>query len=235
MPRASDYLSSPRSVELRRTMVDRQLRTFDVTNVDVLEAVIATPREPFLNGELDSLVYSDATLEARSASTRRPLLAPMFVARALQLAEILPGETVLDVAGGPGYSAAIAARLAASVTALEDDEDVRRPRGAGFRGAWARRTRGAVRGDLPQAPPATSATTSFSSTAPSGSGRTHCWRALPTAAVFWPSRAGAGGSRGASRFMLYSRSGDSFGSRALFGAAAEIVLPAFAAPREFVF
>jgi protein-L-isoaspartate(D-aspartate) O-methyltransferase len=232
MPSAADYLSSPRSVELRRTMVDRQLRTFDVTNVDVLEAVLATPREPFLDGELDSLVYSDASLFAAGAKSRRALLAPMFVARALQLAEVRTGDAVLDVAGGPGYSAAIAARLAGSVTALEDDDGFVTRAAKAFADLGLHNAR-AVKGDLAQ-----------------GAGDSHYDVILVNGAVetrpeallarladggrLLAVEAGAGGSRGASRFVLYTRSGATFGVRPLFGATAD-VLPAFAAPREFVF
>jgi protein-L-isoaspartate(D-aspartate) O-methyltransferase len=233
MPRASDYLSSPRSVELRRTMVDRQLRTFDVTNIEVLETVIATPREPFLNGELDSLVYSDATLEARSASTRRPLLAPMFVGRALQLAEILPGETLLDVAGGPGYSAAIAARLAKSVTALEDDEAfVARAAQAFAELGLSNAT--SVRGDLAAGPAGDERYDVILINGAIERRPDQLLARLRDGGRLLAVETGAGGSREASRFVLFSRSGDSFGSRSLFGAPGD-VLPAFAAPREFVF
>ena len=233
MPRASDYLSSSRSVELRRTMVDRQLRTFDVTNVDVLSAVLDTPREPFVDGDLDSLIYSDARLEARGASARRPLLAPMFVARALQLAEISKSDRVLDVAGGPGYSAAIAARLAGSVVALEDDEAfVARARAAfadlGLGNAEA------LRGDLAAGPAGADV---FDVILINGAVETRpegLLAKLADGGRLLAVEPGAGGSRGASRFVLFTRSGDSIGTRALFGAAAD-VLPVFAAPREFVF
>lgn len=233
MPRASDYLSSRRSVELRRTMVDRQLRTFDVTDVDVLAAVLDTPREPFVDGDLDSLIYSDARLEARGASVRRPLLAPMFVARALQLAEIAKTDRLLDVAGGPGYSAAIASRLAGSVVALEEDDAfVARARTAFSELGLANIE--AVRGDLARGPAGADA---FDVILVNGAVETRPEGLLARLAEggrLLAVEPGAGGSRGASRFVLFTRSGDSIGSRALFGAAAD-VLPAFAAPREFVF
>ncbi|MBX9757568.1 MAG: protein-L-isoaspartate O-methyltransferase [Beijerinckiaceae bacterium] len=233
MPRASEYLSSPRSVELRRTMVDRQLRTFDVTNVEVLEAVIATPREPFLDGEPDSLIYSDAALEARGSSVRRPLLAPMFVARALQLAEIRPGESLLDVAGGAGYSAAIAARLAGSVTALEDDEALVARAAEAFADLGLSNAR-AVRGDLALGPAGDERYDVIVINGAVGKRPDALLARLTDGGRLLAVETGMGGSRGASRFVLYSRAGDSVGSRPLFGAAAEVI-PAFAAPREFVF
>jgi protein-L-isoaspartate(D-aspartate) O-methyltransferase len=233
MPRASDYLSSARSVELRRTMVDRQLRTFDVTNVRVLEAVIATPREPFLQGELDSLVYSDANLEARGAATRRPLLAPMIVARALQYADVLPDESVLDVAGGTGYSAAIAARLAASVVALEDDEGFVMRAAEAFQDLGLANAR-AVRGDLAAGPAGDDLFDVILINCAIEARPEALLARLADGGRLLAVEPGPGGSRGASRFVLFTRSGDSIGARPVFGAAAEVA-PAFAAPREFVF
>lgn len=233
MTRASEYLSSPRSVELRRTMVDRQLRTFDVTNVEVLEAVIATPREPFLHGEPDSLIYSDAALEARGACVRRPLLAPMFVARALQLAEILPGEKLLDVAGGAGYSAAVAARLAGSVTALEEDEGFV-ARAAEVFAELGLSNACAVRGDLAEGPAGPELFDVILVNGAVGKRPDALLARLTDGGRLLAIEAGLSGSRGASRFVLFSRAGGSIGSRPLFGAAADVI-PAFAAPREFVF
>ena len=42
-------------------------------------------------------------------------------AKLVQLADIRPGETVLDVGAGTGYSAAVLSRLAGRVVALESD------------------------------------------------------------------------------------------------------------------
>ena len=121
MSNAADLLFAPRSTQLRRTMVDCQLRTFDVTDADVLSAVLDTPREPFMSEQVDSLVYSDAALLARGAHTSRRLLVPMVVARAFQEARLTTSDRALDVGGAGGYSAAILARLVGSVIALDDD------------------------------------------------------------------------------------------------------------------
>lgn len=233
MARASDFLSSPRSVELRRTMVDRQLRTFDVTNVDVLDAVLSTPREPFTSGEPDSIVYSDAVLVARGAATVRPLLPPMFVARALQLAEIGKDDRILDVAGGAGYSAAIAARLGGAVVALEDDEGFVARASAAF-GELGLANAQAVAGNLADGP---AGDATFDVILVNGAIEARpagLLARLSDGGRLLAIESGDGGSRAALRFMLYTRSGAAVGVRPLFGAAAD-VLPAFAAPREFVF
>lgn len=105
---------------LRRTMVDCQLRTFDVTDLDVLAAFESTPREPFVAPEFAAVAHSDRILPCASGGARK-LLSPMVLARMLQEAELRAGERALDVAGGSGYGAAILARMGLEVTALESE------------------------------------------------------------------------------------------------------------------
>ncbi len=105
----------------RKTMVDCQIRTFDVTNVEVIDAFLAIPREGFVACEDLALVYSDALQTVSSGEVRRVLLAPMVLARLLQGGDIDRGCRVLDVGGASGYSAAILAQMAGSVVALESE------------------------------------------------------------------------------------------------------------------
>ncbi len=105
----------------RKTMVDCQLRTFDVTDIAVLDAFLAVPREDFLASPDMAIVYSDAQQLVASGDTQRALLTPMVLARLIQGADLDKGCRVLDVGGGAGYSAAVLAQLAGSVTALESD------------------------------------------------------------------------------------------------------------------
>jgi protein-L-isoaspartate(D-aspartate) O-methyltransferase len=104
----------------RLYMVNGQLRTSGVTDSAVLAAFLDTPREAFVAPSLVGLAYLDRDQLAAGAATRR-LLAPRTLALLLQAAAISPGERVLDVAGGSGYSAALLARMGAKVVALESD------------------------------------------------------------------------------------------------------------------
>lgn len=108
---------------LRQTMVERQLRTFDVTDIPLLRQFLNLPRELFLPHDLAPLAYSDLSLFLRDERGRRArhLLPPLILARLLQEAQIRETERVLDIAGGAGYSAAILAGLAREVVALESD------------------------------------------------------------------------------------------------------------------
>jgi protein-L-isoaspartate(D-aspartate) O-methyltransferase len=104
----------------RRMMVDCQIRPTDVTDRDLLAAFLAVPRERFVPADRADVAYLDRDLPI---DQKRALLKPMVLARLIQAAEVKASDRVLDVAGGSGYGAAILARLAGAVTALEDDAD----------------------------------------------------------------------------------------------------------------
>jgi protein-L-isoaspartate(D-aspartate) O-methyltransferase len=114
-------VTAPDFAELRRRMVDCQLRTFSVIDESVLFAVLNTPRELFVDPAARPIAYSDAIVSASAGGTRRQMLTPMVLARLLQSAEVRSTDRLLDVGGGSGYSAAVAARLAGTVVALESE------------------------------------------------------------------------------------------------------------------
>lgn len=107
-------------VKSRRMMVDNQLRTFDVTNRAVLAAVEAVPREAFVQPGQEALAYTDAGLP--TGRPGRTLLAPMVLARLIQLLAPQEGEKVLVVGGATGYGAAILAQMGCEVTMLDDED-----------------------------------------------------------------------------------------------------------------
>ena len=104
--------------DARRTMVDRQIRPSDVTDPDLITAMLEVRRERFVPAAQASLAYLDRDIPIDGG---RVLLKPMVLARMIQAMSIASGERVLDVAAGTGYAAAILARLAGTVVALEDE------------------------------------------------------------------------------------------------------------------
>ena len=107
----------------RTAMIESQLQTSGVFNARVLEAFLKVPRELFVDKELRQFAYVDRELKL-PGSAKRFMGAPAPVARLIELAEIEPGDIVLDVACGTGYSTAIIAHLANSVVAIESNPDL---------------------------------------------------------------------------------------------------------------
>ena len=99
-------------------MVDGQVRTTDVTDPAILAAMLAIPREAFVDEGRRPLAYIVEDIEIAPG---RYLMEPSPFAKLVQLAAIRPGETVLDVGAGTGYSSAVLSRLAGRVVALESD------------------------------------------------------------------------------------------------------------------
>ncbi|MFL5053743.1 MAG: protein-L-isoaspartate O-methyltransferase family protein, partial [Microvirga sp.] len=99
--------------QARRMMVDSQLRTFDVNDVPLLDAMETIPRERFVLPGRVGLAYIDQDIPVSEGAERRFMLAPMVLARMIQSLEISPGMKALDVAGGLGYSSAVLAELGA--------------------------------------------------------------------------------------------------------------------------
>jgi protein-L-isoaspartate(D-aspartate) O-methyltransferase len=111
----------------RDTMVDTQLRPNEVTDGRLLEAMRSVPRELFVRPPFRGLAYMDESIEVFGSidgAVPRYLLAPMVLARLIQLASVEPEDTVLDVGCATGYSTAVLARLACSVTALEPEPEL---------------------------------------------------------------------------------------------------------------
>jgi protein-L-isoaspartate(D-aspartate) O-methyltransferase len=109
---------------LRRTMVERQLRPYDVTDVPLLEGFFSVPRELFLPAGQEPLAYSDLAVTLQGGGGhKRTLLPPLVLARMLQGGSPRPGEKVLDI-GGAGYSAAILSDLVSEVVLLESDAEL---------------------------------------------------------------------------------------------------------------
>lgn len=105
--------------ELRRVMVDTQVRPSDVTKFPVIEAMLHTPREAFVPDALRPTAYAEDLIDLGSG---RCMVEPRTLAKILDALNILPSEDVLCVAAGLGYSTAVAAEMAQLVVGVESDE-----------------------------------------------------------------------------------------------------------------
>jgi len=103
----------------REAMVDSQVRPSDVTRFSIIAAMLDVPREKFVPRAHRAVAYADAQVPLAPG---RVLLDARTFAKMLEAAEIGADDVVLDVGAGYGYSSVVAARIAAAVVALEEDE-----------------------------------------------------------------------------------------------------------------
>lgn len=101
----------------RHNMVDSQVRTADVTDVRIHDAMRALPREDFLPPAKAYLAYADIEVEYAPG---RSLLKPRDVAKLLQALKPLPGEEALAIAAP--YAGAAIAHMGVAVTRIDGDD-----------------------------------------------------------------------------------------------------------------
>lgn len=104
------------AVPFRRDMVDRQLRTRDITDSRVLQAMNEVPRHRFVPGVSLETAYGDHPV---SVGENQTMSQPYIVALMAQAIRPKPSDRVLDVGTGCGYHAAVLSRLVQEVKSIE--------------------------------------------------------------------------------------------------------------------
>jgi protein-L-isoaspartate(D-aspartate) O-methyltransferase len=105
----------------RQKMVDGQVRTSDVTDRRIIDAMLAVPREEFVPEHLRPLAYLDRDLDVGAGDVHRYLVKPQLTAKLLQAAEITATDNLLIVGCATGYLPALVAGLGGRVTGTEGD------------------------------------------------------------------------------------------------------------------
>ncbi|MCS6819773.1 MAG: protein-L-isoaspartate(D-aspartate) O-methyltransferase [Chitinophagales bacterium] len=102
---------------LRKALVQK-LKSKDITDERVLEAIGKVPRHLFLGPDsaLDHQAYEDKALPIAAGQT---ISQPYTVAFQTQLLEVAEGDKVLEIGTGSGYQAAILSELGAQVFTIE--------------------------------------------------------------------------------------------------------------------
>ncbi|MDS9466696.1 protein-L-isoaspartate O-methyltransferase [Paracoccus sp. MBLB3053] len=104
----------------RRTqMVDSQVRPNDVTSYPVIEAMLHVPREQFVPEGRRDVAYAGENIDL---SADRVLLEPRTLGKMLEVLDLQTSDLVLNIAAAYGYTAALIARIAEAVVAVEEDE-----------------------------------------------------------------------------------------------------------------
>lgn len=206
--------------QARRMMVDSQLRTFDVSDIPLLDAMDSVPREKFVLPGREELAYIDQDILVSDGASRRYMLSPMNLGRMIQALAVEAGDKALDVACGRGYASAVLDKLGARVTALESDDALAEAARKSLAAAGAGAVE-VVAGPLDQG---------FAKNAPYDVILVNGAVDLRPDALLQQLAEGGRlvcvkGRGRAARATLYVRSADAFGERALFDAAAPVLAP----------
>lgn len=102
----------------RRMMVDTQVRPSDVTKFPIIDAMLSVPREMFVPRDRIEAAYISENVDLGDG---RVMLEPRTFAKMLDALNVTNSDLALDVGCGLGYSAAVIARIAEAVVAVEDD------------------------------------------------------------------------------------------------------------------
>ncbi len=100
-------------------MVDTQVRPSDVTKFPIIDALLSIPREDYVPDAKRDAAYVGENIDIGQG---RVLLESRTFAKMLEVADVQPGDVVLDLGCGFGYSTAVLAQLADFVVAVEDEE-----------------------------------------------------------------------------------------------------------------
>src|SRR5688572_1111161 len=107
----------------RNTMVEQQVRPWEVLDPRVLDALSSVPREQFVPAAYRTLAYGDLPLPLAHGET---MMKPVVEGRLLQALGLSPGDEVLEIGTGSGYVTACLARLAREVVSVDLLEDFTR-------------------------------------------------------------------------------------------------------------
>ena len=97
-------------------MVSSQIESRGVRDPGVLRAMRAVPRHRFVPASQRASAYDDRPLPIGHQQT---ISQPYIVALMSELADVEPGDTVLEVGTGSGYQAAVLAEMGAKVFSIE--------------------------------------------------------------------------------------------------------------------
>ena len=104
--------------QARINMVNCQIAVNQVSDTNILKVLKTIPREDFLPVALQAKAYLDISLEI---APKRFMLEPRVFGKILQLMDLAaqPSASILVIAGGTGYEAAVLSQLNTNVTALD--------------------------------------------------------------------------------------------------------------------
>lgn len=106
---------------MRNAMVASQLRTNAVNDPRVVDAMRAVAREDYLPEDQRAVAYRDTLLPLNGGRQHN---SPLATGRLITEARVKFSDRVLLIGAAGGYAAAVLGKLAAQVTAVEEDESL---------------------------------------------------------------------------------------------------------------
>lgn len=100
----------------RRSMIEHQVRAWDVLDPRVLEVLAAVPREHYVPDRYRDVAFADSEIPLGRGQR---MLAPKVEGRLLQALSVQRGDEVLEIGAGSGFLAACLGRMGARVRSLE--------------------------------------------------------------------------------------------------------------------
>jgi len=104
----------------RQQMIAQQVRAWTVLNPAVLEVLSAVPREEFVPGPYESLVFADTEIPLGHGEF---MMTPTVEGRVLQALELDRNAHVLEIGTGSGFLTACLAKLSGTLTSVDIHED----------------------------------------------------------------------------------------------------------------
>lgn len=104
----------------RRQMIDHQVRAWDVLNARVLDVFARVPRERFVPQQYSKVAFADITIPLAHGEQ---MMTPTVEGRMLQALDVHPGENVLEIGTGTGFTAACLAGMGGNVTSIDIHRD----------------------------------------------------------------------------------------------------------------
>lgn len=100
-------------LELRQRLVDRLERAHVLTDARIASALLAVPRHRFVPQVSETEAYEDRALpiKERNGEVISSISQPGIVVQMLQLLDVQPEQSILEVGTGSGYNAALLAHL----------------------------------------------------------------------------------------------------------------------------
>jgi protein-L-isoaspartate(D-aspartate) O-methyltransferase len=209
--------------QMRHAMVASQLRTTGVSDPRVVAAMGAVPRERFVPPERRTLAYADAPVPLTPGRELNP---PMALGRLLSEARPQERDRAMVIGAATGYSAAVLARLVASVAAVEEDAELAAMAKAALAGSEVKLVEGPLaKGYRKGAPYDLILIDGAVELVP---------QALIDQLADGGRLAAAMNEEGVTRLCVGRKAGEGFGMTA-FSDAAAAILPGFEKPRAFTF